>query len=96
MVRSQALFGVALFMLGASLASSSFAGAITALTMIPAMLIFEAISITDIVVSIVAIFAAKKYGPKTLIASSVGKYYSQIRTCNRIFRKLISLFQCLD
>jgi hypothetical protein len=71
MVRSQALFGVALFMLGASLASSSFAGAITALTMIPAMLIFEAISITDIVVSIVAIFAAKKYGPKTLIASSV-------------------------
>lgn len=77
MVRSQALFGVAIFMLGASVASTSFASMITAFSMVPAMFVFEATSLTDIVVSIVAISASKKYGPKSLIASSVCKYNYQ-------------------
>eukprot|EP00029_Vermamoeba_vermiformis_P003724 TRINITY_DN1425_c0_g1_i1.p1 TRINITY_DN1425_c0_g1~~TRINITY_DN1425_c0_g1_i1.p1 ORF type:complete len:292 (-),score=54.34 TRINITY_DN1425_c0_g1_i1:116-991(-) len=69
-IRSEGLFGVGLFLMGACIASSSYA-IVAVVSLLPALILFQFCMIGDLAVSIMAIAASKKYGPKTLISSTV-------------------------
>ncbi len=74
-IRSEGLFGVGLFLMGVSIATSTFA-IIAVVSMLPALILFDFTSFGDLAVSIMAVTAAKKYGKKSLITSSVCKYHT--------------------
>ena len=97
MAKSDGLFGVALFLMGAAAAASSMS-IIVVNVMFPAVILYQIVSVLDFVVSIVAIVASKKYGPKALISSAAGKYFTLITSSFRIFFILLIFFllKCQD